>query len=110
MKAARGRTDSAVRRCGERPARRPPAAARHFLRAGDMSTPPRKEYRYSRLWLGSSVECRRVELAIAYAATRSRGRARRSGIYSTTMLSLIHISEPTRLGMISYAVFCLKKK
>src|SRR5450756_1564948 len=27
-----------------------------------------------------------------------------------TILSLIHISEPTRLGMISYAVFCLKKK
>src|SRR5450759_938119 len=25
-------------------------------------------------------------------------------------MSLIHISEPTRLGMISYAVFCLKKK
>src|SRR5450759_4264383 len=24
-------------------------------------------------------------------------------------LALIHISEPTRLGMISYAVFCLKK-
>src|SRR5450756_2070775 len=24
-------------------------------------------------------------------------------------LSLIHISEPTRLGMISYAVFCLKQ-
>src|SRR5450756_2028173 len=29
---------------------------------------------------------------------------------SRTNLSLIHISEPTRLGMISYAVFCLKKK
>src|SRR5450756_1722888 len=28
----------------------------------------------------------------------------------TAFLSLIHISEPTRLGMISYAVFCLKKK
>src|SRR5450756_2376953 len=28
----------------------------------------------------------------------------------TGQLSLIHISEPTRLGMISYAVFCLKKK
>src|SRR5450756_751070 len=27
-----------------------------------------------------------------------------------SQLSLIHISEPTRLGMISYAVFCLKKK
>src|SRR5450759_1188730 len=25
-------------------------------------------------------------------------------------LSLIHISEPTRLGMISYAVFCLNTK
>src|SRR5450756_3049031 len=30
--------------------------------------------------------------------------------YRTLVLSLIHISEPTRLGMISYAVFCLKKK
>ena len=30
--------------------------------------------------------------------------------YSGIGLSLIHISEPTRLGMISYAVFCLKKK
>src|SRR5450756_1129064 len=29
---------------------------------------------------------------------------------SSRELSLIHISEPTRLGMISYAVFCLKKK
>src|SRR5450759_496123 len=29
---------------------------------------------------------------------------------SCIRLSLIHISEPTRLGMISYAVFCLKKK
>src|SRR5450756_2328373 len=29
---------------------------------------------------------------------------------SASELSLIHISEPTRLGMISYAVFCLKKK
>eukprot|EP00825_Cyclidium_porcatum_P035427 TRINITY_DN3714_c0_g2_i1.p1 TRINITY_DN3714_c0_g2~~TRINITY_DN3714_c0_g2_i1.p1 ORF type:complete len:135 (+),score=12.83 TRINITY_DN3714_c0_g2_i1:288-692(+) len=31
-------------------------------------------------------------------------------MYSALILSLIHISEPTRLGMISYAVFCLKKK
>ena len=29
---------------------------------------------------------------------------------STATLSLIHISEPTRLLSISYAVFCLKKK
>eukprot|EP01016_Furgasonia_blochmanni_P001807 TRINITY_DN10719_c0_g1_i1.p1 TRINITY_DN10719_c0_g1~~TRINITY_DN10719_c0_g1_i1.p1 ORF type:complete len:282 (-),score=62.57 TRINITY_DN10719_c0_g1_i1:79-924(-) len=32
------------------------------------------------------------------------------GLSSLLELSLIHISEPTRLGMISYAVFCLKKK
>ena len=29
--------------------------------------------------------------------------------FAVDTLSLIHISEPTRLGMISYAVFCLKK-
>src|SRR5450756_199798 len=38
--------------------------------------------------------------------------ARRQGVphivYTAHGLSLIHISEPTRLGMISYAVFCLK--
>src|SRR5678816_3617100 len=31
-------------------------------------------------------------------------------IGSIQVLSLIHISEPTRLLSISYAVFCLKKK
>jgi len=31
-------------------------------------------------------------------------------LWKDLYLSLIHISEPTRLGMISYAVFCLKKK
>ena len=33
----------------------------------------------------------------------------RKGKLNDGDLSLIHISEPTRLGMISYAVFCLKK-
>src|SRR5450756_462766 len=37
---------------------------------------------------------------------RSRDRL---GLQGAASLSLIHISEPTRLGMISYAVFCLKK-
>ena len=32
------------------------------------------------------------------------------GSISKESLSLIHISEPTRLLSISYAVFCLKKK
>src|SRR5450756_1644584 len=31
-------------------------------------------------------------------------------IFSPLYCSMLHISEPTRLGMISYAVFCLKKK
>ena len=30
--------------------------------------------------------------------------------HNDQLLSLIHISEPTRLRRISYAVFCLKKK
>ena len=38
-----------------------------------------------------------------------RNRIGNAGL-TAAILSLIHISEPTRLGMISYAVFCLKKK
>ena len=38
------------------------------------------------------------------------GRIMRGRFVEGLGLSLIHISEPTRLGMISYAVFCLKKK
>ena len=36
--------------------------------------------------------------------------ARRAAQTAAQPLSLIHISEPTRLGKNSYAVFCLKKK
>src|SRR5450756_1356810 len=36
-----------------------------------------------------------------------RGHAARHDDVAAEVLSLIHISEPTRLGMISYAVFCL---
>ncbi len=34
----------------------------------------------------------------------------KSDVDTRVVLSLIHISEPTRLRRISYAVFCLKKK
>src|SRR5660397_267051 len=34
----------------------------------------------------------------------------KQGAQALKILSLIHISEPTRLRRISYAVFCLKKK
>src|SRR5450759_4055356 len=43
------------------------------------------------------------------AASRVSCPARLSFMYvASRSLSLIHISEPTRLGMISYAVFCLR--
>src|SRR5678815_1592358 len=41
-----------------------------------------------------------------YASFRRGDRAIKAGTYM--LLSLIHISEPTRLLSISYAVFCLK--
>src|SRR5450759_1715761 len=48
---------------------------------------------------------------LAPCEKRTAGKSVRwTGIVSDKYLSLIHISEPTRLGMISYAVFCLKKK
>src|SRR5659263_724849 len=48
---------------------------------------------FQRVWLGSAEPTRQG-----------------TELEQTVDLSLIHISEPTRLGMISYAVFCLKKK
>eukprot|EP00658_Telonema_sp_P-2_P025359 TRINITY_DN20210_c0_g1_i5.p1 TRINITY_DN20210_c0_g1~~TRINITY_DN20210_c0_g1_i5.p1 ORF type:complete len:114 (-),score=21.36 TRINITY_DN20210_c0_g1_i5:35-376(-) len=39
-----------------------------------------------------------------------RFRQKYAGTWASSSLSLIHISEPTRLLSISYAVFCLKKK
>src|SRR5450759_5872572 len=63
-------------------------------RRGKGAPPPRPRHRPGTYGPGDSSG-RRYTL---------RSRNRRLG------LSLIHISEPTRLGMISYAVFCLKKK
>src|SRR5678816_342388 len=63
-----------------------------------------------------------ISSALAANGVRLLGRSfkyhRPRGIYSLANhdvnvlveLSLIHISEPTRLLSISYAVFCLKKK
>src|SRR5450756_2942721 len=60
----------------------------------------------------------RLERALAHGTLpgalcrRTPSGARERPLTSATRLlylSLIHISEPTRLGMISYAVFCLKK-
>src|SRR5674536_396836 len=45
-----------------------------------------------------------------YAAYFTVPHKNRETILDILLLSLIHISEPTRLLSISYAVFCLKKK
>ena len=49
-----------------------------------------------------------VELVAVDVARQDGGVERRPE--GAGALSLIHISQPTRLGMISYAVFFLKKK
>src|SRR5678815_442726 len=54
-----------------------------------------------------------VDPDLGQGVDRILGRAGNSGDLETAVefqLSLIHISEPTRLLSISYAVFCLKKK
>src|SRR5450756_2694338 len=51
-----------------------------------------------------------VGLTMLKHCTAQHARRQRKVIEGGAHLSLIHISEPTRLGMISYAVFCLKKK
>ena len=50
-------------------------------------------------------------MAVSLAGCSSGGGAGKSTQPPTAQeLSLLHLSEPPRLGMISYAVFCLKKK
>ena len=51
-----------------------------------------------------------VEILEAYLEEHTADASAVTDIGAVRELSLIHISEPTRLGMISYAVFCLKKK
>ena len=51
-----------------------------------------------------------LPLLVLAAAEQIEGRCPQQKQQRQHNLSLIHISEPTRLGMISYAVFCLKKK
>ena len=56
---------------------------------------------------GKLLELHRILKRIEYRKDAADGEIYRK---LEAYLSLIHISEPTRLGMISYAVFCLKKK
>src|SRR5428012_18319 len=55
--------------------------------------------------------CIRDRLCTEYvrAAPGGTGEVKCAGNYAASLPSLIHISEPTRLGLISYADFCLNK-
>src|SRR5450756_3073158 len=71
--------------------------------------PPRSTQ--SRSSAASDVYKRQRSPGRSWAPARPTGSQRCDGVSRAgSSLSLIHISEPTRLGMISYAVFCLKKK
>src|SRR5665647_3367483 len=55
----------------------------------------------------AAADCEVARLAVPdQKAARAFGQIKRD----SPLLSLIHISEPTRRTPISYAVFCLKKK
>src|SRR5450759_5850939 len=76
------------------------------LRSVDLSREPARH---------RSVPAIDEQQALPHGVPRSRGALHAGGSQRVARLahlclSLIHISEPTRLGMISYAVFCLKKK
>ena len=65
---------------------------------------------HSHLWKPLLHEVATGSLDEGVDALSYLAHARNHGFQFQLGLSLIHISEPTRLGMISYAVFCLKKK
>src|SRR5450759_4299384 len=66
----------------------------------DRTTSPR---------FSANIRCTHNERGHRGFRGEGRSPASQVEIQPVRPLSLIHISEPTRLGMISYAVFCLKK-
>src|SRR5678815_1848221 len=66
--------------------------------------PPRSAHCASRAWYRAASACPPSRCWATSPANPDRPTA------FSVRLSLIHISEPTRLLSISYAVFCLKKK
>ena len=60
--------------------------------------------------LENDDQCALQMVVIDEMGLRQTARLLGISVMTVQRLSLIHISEPTRLGMISYAVFCLKKK
>src|SRR5678816_4729891 len=71
-------------------------------------TPPSVFARYD--MAGKWTQSAGAMLRVALVARRELIDRQKIGVLMMQNLSLIHISEPTRLLSISYAVFCLKKK
>ena len=75
----------------------------------------KKEYRgkgYGSKLINKGIEIAKINKCGLIQLTSNKKRQKAINFYKKLgflSLSLIHISEPTRLGMISYAVFCLKK-
>src|SRR5450759_4276229 len=96
--------------------------AEDLILVAALRTPPEKLRRMAESLVAAVAPARAEtseQRAARLEARDARARARRclrfgpetdGSIDFSGSLSLIHISEPTRLGMISYAVFCLKKK
>src|SRR5678815_4377823 len=62
-------------------------------------------------FLADPARERRQQIAGSAHGDEEANEGRSEELYhESSSLSLIHISEPTRLLSISYAVFCLKKK
>ena len=82
----------------------------HMVRAVSLSC--RKTEMYILVGIVLHMETRSDEIAVLTAMVAADTTHQHQFIVPVVgvLLSLIHISEPTRLGMISYAVFCLKKK
>src|SRR5450756_688117 len=90
------------------------AAGSSQARESYMSTHvPRPRYAVMEAEPAAADACGRAAPTRPMRTVSPAMRSRRPGLLSeygrVWDLSLIHISEPTRLGMISYAVFCLKK-
>src|SRR5678816_4175227 len=73
------------------------------VNAGTQNSPIDERHRYS-------IELKLDFENLSYSGSERVRWFNRGDKPTSLVLSLIHISEPTRLLSISYAVFCLKKK
>src|SRR5660398_316198 len=88
-------------------------ASAHHQRLGRLNHEIKRRRNVARIFPGEEA-CLRLVTALAVEPSEEWVTGQGLPGYGASRgdggLSLIHISEPTRLRRISYAVFCLKKK